>query len=64
MSKNEKLNAWVQEIEELCKPDTVHWCNGSDGENDELIQLMLDAGTLLKRTSARLTSSTLPTCST
>ncbi len=48
MSKNEKLNAWVGEIENLCKPSAVHWCDGSEAENAELIRLMLDAGTARK----------------
>ncbi len=48
MSKNDKLNTWVREIEDLCKPDAVHWCDGSDAENDELIRRMLAAGTARK----------------
>ncbi|MFP8879261.1 MAG: phosphoenolpyruvate carboxykinase (GTP), partial [Myxococcota bacterium] len=45
MSENEKLNTWVREMEALCQPNSVHWCDGSDAENDELIRLMLEAGT-------------------
>jgi phosphoenolpyruvate carboxykinase (GTP) len=48
MSENKKLNAWVQEIVQLCKPDAVHWCDGSDAENAMLIQRMLDSGTARK----------------
>ena len=59
MSKNEKLNAWVQEIEELCKPDAVHWCDGSDAENANLIQRMLDAGTARKLNESKRPNSYL-----
>jgi phosphoenolpyruvate carboxykinase (GTP) len=59
MSKNEKLDAWVQEIEALCKPDGVHWCDGSDAENDELIELMLDAGTARKLNESKRPNSYL-----
>jgi phosphoenolpyruvate carboxykinase (GTP) len=59
MSKNEKLNAWVQEIKELCKPDAVHWCDGSDAENDELIKRMLDAGTARKLNESKRPNSYL-----
>jgi len=59
MSKNEKLDAWVQEIEALCKPDAVHWCDGSDAENDELIRLMLDAGTARKLNESKRPNSYL-----
>jgi len=59
MSKNEKLNAWVQEIEELCKPDAVHWCDGSDAENTNLIQRMLDSGTARKLNESKRPNSYL-----
>ena len=39
MTKNEKLLEWVKEWEELCQPEAIHWCDGSEEEN----QLLLDA---------------------
>jgi phosphoenolpyruvate carboxykinase (GTP) len=42
------LLAWVQEIEELCTPDQVHWCDGSQLEYDEMIERMLASGTATK----------------
>ena len=33
---------------ELCEPDDVHWCDGTDEEYDELTQLLVDAGTFIK----------------
>jgi phosphoenolpyruvate carboxykinase (GTP) len=47
-SKNAKLNSWVAEIEALCQPDRVHWCDGSKAEYDEMIRLMLQSGTARK----------------
>jgi phosphoenolpyruvate carboxykinase (GTP) len=44
-TNNAKLKTWVGEMEALCQPDSVHWCDGSDAENDMLIQSLLDAGT-------------------
>ena len=41
---NKKLEQWVKEIAVLCKPDTVHWCDGSQKEYDDLCQLMVKAG--------------------
>jgi len=45
MTKNQKLLAWVKEVEALCTPDRVQWCNGSQEEYDEMIELMLASGT-------------------
>ncbi len=44
MTENRKLVAWVKETEELCKPDSVYWCDGSQEENDRLIKEMTDSG--------------------
>ncbi|MDR2712285.1 MAG: phosphoenolpyruvate carboxykinase (GTP) [Clostridiales bacterium] len=42
--KNQTLNEWLKEIEELCQPDSVYLCDGSQEENDRLIQEMVDSG--------------------
>ncbi len=47
-TKNAKLLAWVDEMVALCKPDRVHWCDGSQGEYDRLCAEMVEAGTLIK----------------
>jgi len=43
-TKNAKLLAWVDEMVALCKPDQVHWCDGSQEEYDRLCQELVDAG--------------------
>jgi phosphoenolpyruvate carboxykinase (GTP) len=47
-SKNDKLNAWVREIEALCTPERVQWCDGSPAEYDEMIRLMVESDTARK----------------
>ncbi|MFP4438446.1 MAG: phosphoenolpyruvate carboxykinase (GTP) [Chloroflexaceae bacterium] len=46
--KNKELKSWVQEMVELCKPDSVRWCDGSESEYDEMCQLMVKGGTAIK----------------
>jgi phosphoenolpyruvate carboxykinase (GTP) len=41
---NKALNAWIQEIADLCIPDSVYLCDGSQEEYDRLIQEMVDSG--------------------
>lgn len=43
-SKNEKLNKWVSEVVDLCKPDEVYWCDGSTEEYDRMMALMQNRG--------------------
>jgi phosphoenolpyruvate carboxykinase (GTP) len=45
---NPKLRDWVQEVIALCKPDRVHWCDGSEAEYDELCRQMVASGTMKK----------------
>ncbi|CAN5401249.1 phosphoenolpyruvate carboxykinase (GTP) [soil metagenome] len=46
--KNEELIRWVTDAVELCKPDSVHWCDGSEAEYHRLCQEMVEAGTFIK----------------
>jgi phosphoenolpyruvate carboxykinase (GTP) len=43
-SRNERLNAWVQEVADLCTPDTISWCDGSKTEYDRMMALLLERG--------------------
>ena len=47
-SQLESLNQWVAEVAALTRPDRIHWCDGSDAENEALIGQMLEDGTLTR----------------
>ena len=42
------VQEWVNEAAALLEPHSVVWCDGSDGEAQELIDLMVNQGTLTK----------------
>ena len=46
--KHQELIEWVTEMVELCKPESVYWCNGSQEEYDRLCQEMVDSGTFIR----------------
>ena len=58
-TRNKKLLAWVDEIAAKCKPDRIHWCDGSQEEFDRLCALMLKGGTFLKLNEAKRPNSYL-----
>jgi phosphoenolpyruvate carboxykinase (GTP) len=48
MTNNQKLISWVNEWAELCQPENVYWCDGSEEENDRLLAEMVAAGMAVK----------------
>ena len=46
--KNDKLLKWVEEIAEMCEPERIHWCDGSQDEYDEMCELLVKSGTFRK----------------
>ena len=47
-TKNAKLLEWVKEMADLCQPDEIYWCDGSEEENQRLLQMMVDIGMAIK----------------
>ncbi len=47
-TNNKALLEWVEQVRALCKPDRVHWCDGSQQEYDALCSQMVEAGTFTK----------------
>lgn len=47
-SEHAALNAWVQEVAELCTPDAIYWCDGTKKEYDFLCDKLVKKGTFIK----------------
>ncbi|HEX4734479.1 MAG TPA: phosphoenolpyruvate carboxykinase (GTP) [Thermoleophilaceae bacterium] len=56
-TKNAKLISWVEEIATLTQPESIHWCDGSAEEYDQLCQQLVDAGTFEKLSDAKRPNS-------
>ena len=54
---NKELLAWVDDVAALTTPDSVHWCDGSAEEYDELCRLLVDAGTFARLSDAKRPNS-------
>jgi len=48
LSANRHLLRWVEKMAELCKPDAVHWVDGSKQEYDQLCSEMVAGGTFVR----------------
>jgi phosphoenolpyruvate carboxykinase (GTP) len=57
VTSNQILKQWVEEVRDLTGPDNIHWCTGSDAENQQLMDGMLATGVFIE-----LNQDTHPGC--
>ena len=57
--RNQALASWVDEWEQVFRPDAVHWCDGSEEEYDALCQVLVDGGTFQRLSDAKRPNSYL-----
>lgn len=48
MKISKKLQTWVDDWAALCQPDAIHWCDGSEDENQQLLDLAVKTGAAIK----------------
>ena len=48
VTKNKKLEHWVDEMTTLCQPDNVVWCDGSKDEWSSMWDILIKSGTAKK----------------
>lgn len=46
-TNNHALLKWLDKMVEMCMPKDVRWCDGSNGEWQELCSLMIDQGSMI-----------------
>ena len=57
MTTNEELKTWIDQVAELTQPDKVVWCNGSDSEYRDMVELLKSSGGFIE-----LNPETHPRC--
>jgi phosphoenolpyruvate carboxykinase (GTP) len=58
-TRNKALVEWVEEVAARTQPDSVHWCDGSAEEYDDLARLLVEAGTFERLDDAKRPNSYL-----
>src|ERR1700726_646400 len=58
-NRHKELARWVEEVANLCKPDRVHWCDGSETEYRAMLRLMVLSGTAIPVNESKRPSSVL-----
>ena len=57
--RHERLKQWVLEIANLCTPDALVWCDGSEKEYQALCEAMVQTGTFIRLNPQRRPNSFL-----
>lgn len=57
--RHARLANWVEEVARLCKPDRIHWCDGSPEEYQEMLRLMVQTGVAIPLNESKRPNSIL-----
>src|SRR3989475_7971013 len=47
MTSNRLLEAWVEEVRAMCRPERVVWCDGSAAEYNDTLRQLVQSGTAI-----------------
>ena len=51
--RHARLERWVEEVAQLCKPARIHWCDGSTEEYEAILRLLVLVGTAIPLDAAK-----------
>jgi phosphoenolpyruvate carboxykinase (GTP) len=57
--RHSELARWVEEMAQMCRPDRIHWCDGSKQEYDSLLRQLVLTGTAIPLDAAKRSNSYL-----
>ena len=57
--KHNQLAKWVEEVAQMCRPERIHWCDGSAEEYQLMLRLMVQTGVAIPLNEARRPNSVL-----
>lgn len=58
-TEHKQLINWVEQTAKLCRPDAIHWCDGSQQEYDRLADLMVTSGMAVRLNNDKRPNSLL-----
>jgi phosphoenolpyruvate carboxykinase (GTP) len=57
--RHAQLARWVEQVARMCKPDRIHWCDGSPAEYQEMVRLMVQTGVAIPLDAVKRPNSVL-----
>jgi phosphoenolpyruvate carboxykinase (GTP) len=57
--RHARMEQWVNEVAQMCKPDRIHWCDGSPEEHEERLRRLVLSGTAIPLDSSKRPNSYL-----
>ena len=57
--KNRELAQWVEDVAQMCRPERIHWCDGSNDEYQRMLRLMVQTGIAIPLNDAKRPNSVL-----